>query len=149
MKPHSVQASILIHSSPEAIQAVYADVAHWHLWDPDTRSAQLDGPFAVGSTGSLRPPKALAVRLMVTEVTPGGGFTVQSPVLGSMMTFEHVLTPLAQGVKVVHRVTFSGWARALLMHMVGKPLKTGLPTTLANLKRYVEESAHCPRCPHE
>ena len=139
MKTYSVQANIRLSASPQAIQAVYADVAHWHLWDPDTRSAQLDGPFAVGTMGSLRPPKGLAISLMVTEVTPGGGFTVQSPVLSSKMTFEHVLTPVAQGVEVMHRVTFSGWARALLMHMVGKPLKTGLPVTLANLKRYVEE----------
>lgn len=142
MKTYSVQASILISASPQAIQAVYADVAHWHLWDPDTRSAQLDGPFAVGTMGSLRPPKGLAIRMLVTEVTPAGAFTVQSPVLGCKMTFEHVLTPVAQGVEVVHRVTFSGWARALLMHMVGKPLKTGLPVTLANLKRYVEEFPH-------
>ncbi|MBP8018837.1 MAG: SRPBCC family protein [Hylemonella sp.] len=139
MKTYSVQASILISASPQAIQAVYADVAHWHLWDPDTRSAQLDGPFAVGTTGSLRPPKGLAVRMLVTEVTLGGGFTLQSPVLGSKMTFEHVLAPVAQGVEVMHRVTFSGWGRALLMRLVGKPLGTGLPVTLANLKRYVEE----------
>ena len=139
MKSHSLQASILINASPQAIQAVYADVAHWHLWDPDTRSAQLDGPFAVGTTGSLRPPKGLPVRMVVTEVAPEGGFTVQSPVLGSVMTFEHVLTPVAHGVEVTHRVTFSGWLAGLLMRMVGKPLVTGLPVTLAKLKRHVEE----------
>ena len=139
MKTHSLQACILINASPEAIQAVYADVAHWHLWDPDTRSAQLDGPFAVGSIGKLVPSKGLPVRMVLTEVTPGGGFTVQSPVLGSVMSFEHVFKSMAHGVEVTHRVTFSGWLAGLLMRLVGKSLVKGLPVTLANLKRHVEK----------
>ena len=141
MKPYSLQFSILIHASPEAVQSVYADVAHWHVWDPDTQSAQLDGPFTVGTTGRLRPTKGLPIRMLLTEVTPGRGFTVQSTVLGCTMSFEHVLTPVAQGVEVTHRVTFSGWLAGLLMRLVGKPLATGLPVTLANLKRYVEEKS--------
>ena len=139
MSPYSLQSSILIHSDPEAIQAVYADVANWHAWDPDTRSAQLDGPFAAGSTGKLVPSKGLPVRMVVTEVRPGGGFTVPCPVFGSVMRFEHVLKTTAQGVELTHRVTFSGWLASLLMRWVGKPLAARLPLTLARLKQHVEE----------
>jgi hypothetical protein len=137
MKPHSVQATLLIPASPQAVQAVYADVAHWHVWDPDTRWAKLDGPFAVGTTGQLCPAKGLPIRMRLTEVSPQGGFTVQSPVLGSHMTFEHILEPVPQGVQVTHRVTFSGWLAGGLMWMVGKPLVTGLPATLEKLKQHV------------
>lgn len=140
MKTCSVQATMWIHAPASAVQAVYADVANWHLWDPDTRSAHLDGPFQPGSAGRLRPRKGLAVRMRVTEVTPDAGFTVECPVLGSRMRFEHVLAPHADGVTVLHRVCFSGYLAAWLMRFVGRELEHNLPVTLSHLKAYVESS---------
>jgi uncharacterized protein YndB with AHSA1/START domain len=134
----SIEAAIDIHASPQRVFEVWSRVSEWPMWDPDTRSARLDGPLAVGSTGRLQPRKGLAVRLEVVRVEPQQRLDLRSPVLGSHLHFEHVLQPLASGCRVTHSVWFSGWLASLLMATVGRDVRQGLPVTMASLKRFVE-----------
>ena len=79
--------------------------------------------------------------MRVTEATPGRSFTVECPVLGSRMRFEHELVPVAGGVQVTHRVNFQGWLAGWLDRSVGRDVREGLPRTLASLKAHVERAA--------
>jgi hypothetical protein len=136
-----VEHSILVQSSAERVFRIYEDVASWHTWDPDTKRASLDGPFAVGSRGSLTPAKGNTVTMILTEVVPGSCFTVESRIPFFCMVFEHELAPQGEAVKVTHRATFSGAISFLLGRMLARQLNRGLPVTLANLKRMAESAA--------
>lgn len=136
-----VEHSILVQSSTEHIFGIYEDVAAWHTWDPDTKRASIDGPFAVGTRGSLTPTKGNSVPMLLTKVEPNACFTVESKIPFFRMVFEHELVPQERAVKVVHRVTFSGALTFLLGRMLVKQLNQGLPVTLANLKRHAEGDA--------
>lgn len=136
-----VEHSILVQSSTERIFGIYEDVAAWHTWDPDTKRASIDGPFAVGTRGSLTPTKGNSVPMLLTKVEPNACFTVESKIPFFRMVFEHELVPQERAVKVVHRVTFSGALTFLLGRMLVKQLNQGLPVTLANLKRHAEGDA--------
>lgn len=136
-----VEHSILVQSSTERIFGIYEDVAAWHTWDPDTKRASIDGPFAVGTRGSLTPTKGNSVPMLLTKVEPNACFTVESKIPFFRMVFEHELVPQERAVKVVHRVTFSGALTFLLGRMLVKQLNHGLPVTLANLKRHAEGDA--------
>jgi hypothetical protein len=129
-----------IATPPAAIFRLYADVANWHRWDPDTKSATLDGPFAVGSRGSLTPAKGNTVPMVVTYADPAHGFTVESRIpLLLRMVFEHEL--IARGpttTDVIHRVTLSGPLAWLIGPALRRQLHVGLPVTLARLKRLAE-----------
>ena len=84
-----IEHRIPIATAPAAIYRLYADVANWHRWDPDTKRATLDGPFAVGSRGSLTPAKGNTVPMVVTFADPARGFTVESRIpLLLRMVFE-------------------------------------------------------------
>jgi uncharacterized protein YndB with AHSA1/START domain len=129
-----------IATPPAAIFRLYADVAHWHRWDPDTKSATLDGPFAVGSCGTLTPAKGRTVPMVLTSVDPARGFTaeVHIPLL-LRMVFEHEL--IAHGPNqtgVVHRVMLSGPLAWLIGPGLRRQIDAGLPVTLARLKRLSE-----------
>lgn len=134
----SIEASIHVAATPGAVYAVWADVPRWPQWDPDTREASLDGPLATGAKGRLKPRKGFAVPMRVVQAVPGEHFTVECPVLGSVMRFEHVLRPQDGGVLVTHRVTFQGWLAGWLMRTVGQDVRRGLPVTLRGLKALVE-----------
>lgn len=136
-----VEHSILVQSSTERIFGIYEDVAAWHTWDPDTKRASIDGPFAVGTRGSLTPTKGNSVPMLLTKVELNACFTVESKIPFFRMVFEHELVPQERAVKVVHRVTFSGALTFLLGRMLVKQLNQGLPVTLANLKRHAEGDA--------
>lgn len=72
------------------------------------------------------------------SVVPDKSFTVESRIPLFRMLFEHELNETAAGTEVVHRVTFSGALSFVLGPIVGNPLRTGLPVTLAALKRLAE-----------
>ncbi len=135
-----IEHRITIATPPATVFRIYADVANWHRWDPDTKSATLDGPFAVGSRGTLTPAKGNTVPMVVTYADPAHGFTVESRIpLLLRMVFEHEL--IARGptnTDVMHRVTLSGPLAWLIGPALRRQLNTGLPVTLARLKRMAE-----------
>ena len=136
-----IEHRIAISARPERIFGIYEDVANWHTWDPDTKNATLDGPFRVGSRGTLTPAKGKTVPMILTQVDPNRSFTVESKIPLFCMVFEHELRPVGAATEVVHRVTFSGLLTALLGRVLARQLNSGLPQTLANLKRLAESSA--------
>ena len=133
-----VEHSLLVRAPADRVYRIYQDVAHWHTWDPDTRQATLDGPFAVGSRGGLTPTKGNTVPMVLTKVEPDACFTVESRIPLFRMVFEHELVPQGRDVKVTHRVTFHGPLKFLLGRMLARQIDQGLPVTLARLKRLAE-----------
>ncbi len=133
-----VESRVTVSAPPEKIFAIYADVGNWKTWDPDTKDSSIDGPFQTGSKGRITPPKGMAVPLDFISVVPNQSFTVESRIPLFRMLFEHELHPTAAGTEVVHRVTFSGALSFVLGPIVGNPLRSGLPVTLASLKRLAE-----------
>lgn len=134
-----IEESITIAAPPQRIFALYADVARWNTWDPDTREASIDGPFRTGARGRLVPTKGRAVPMELTSVVEDRSFTAQARIPLFTMDFDHEL--LAQGAttRVVHRVRFSGALAFVLGRLVGAQVRKGLPVTLASLKRHAEQ----------
>lgn len=133
-----IEHRISVAALPERIFSIYEDVPNWHTWDPDTKSASLDGPFRVGSRGKLTPSKGTTVPMVLTAVVLNRSFTVESRIPLFRMVFEHELLPRGSTTEVVHRVTFSGLLSVLLGRLLAKQLNIGLPRTLANLKQLAE-----------
>ncbi len=133
-----VEHRITISASADSIFSIYQDVKNWHTWDPDTKQASLEGPFAVGSKGRLTPTKGNTIPMVLTAVEPGRCFTVESRIALFRMLFEHELVPVLGATEVVHRVTFSGLLSVVLGPMLSRQLNTGLPVTLSRLKALAE-----------
>lgn len=134
-----VEHSIVVDTAPQRVFALWADVAGWPRWDPDTKAAQLNGPFQVGSRGTLTPTKGNTVPMVLTEVTPGRSFTAESRIPLFCMQFVHELHPVdAARTRVLHRVQFSGALTFLLGRLLGPRVDAGLPVTLARLKAMAE-----------
>jgi Polyketide cyclase / dehydrase and lipid transport len=129
-----IEERITIHAPAALIFAIYADVAHWHTWDPDTQSASLNGPFAVGTTGMLAPTQGRPVRIKLVAVQPDRSFTVVGAIPGFSMQFDHELTVRGSDTEVVHRVSFSGFLRFIFGPLVGAQVRKGLPKTMLSLK---------------
>lgn len=139
-----VEHAILIHAAAAAVYRRYEDVATWHTWDPDTKRASLDGPVAVGTRGTLTPTRGNTVRMTITELVIDRRFTVEARIPGFRMVFDHDLAPEGNGVRVTHRVRFSGVLSFLIGSMLQRQLDRNLPVTLASLKRVVEAGADAP-----
>lgn len=147
-----VEHRIRVATAAETIFRIYQDVPGWSTWDPDTRRATLDGPFEVGSRGSLTPAQGRTVPMLLTDVVPGRSFTVESRIPLFRMVFEHELhdvdAPSGRATRpqteVIHRVTLSGPLVLLLGRMLVRQLNAGLPVTLARLKTLAEQGTVAP-----
>jgi hypothetical protein len=136
-----IEHRVLIAASPERIFKIYEDVANWHTWDPDTKSASLDGSLGVGARGSLTPTKGRTVPMLITAAKTGRSFTVESKLPMFRMLFEHELIPRGTHTEVIHRVTMAGLLSTVFGPILTKQLDAGLPVTLANLRRLAEVEA--------
>jgi hypothetical protein len=134
-----ISESIFIDASADTVFAIYADVARWPDWDPDTRAASIEGPFASGVRGHLVPGKGFPVPMLLDSVEPGRGFTVVSRVLWSTMSFGHRLRLEGTGVLVTHGLAFKGPFAWFLRRLVGPRVRHGLPRTMRRLKSHAEE----------
>lgn len=134
-----IEEKVSIDVPPATVFAIYTEVDGWNRWDPDTRSARLDGPFAVGTRGVLAPTQGFPVKMTLTEVAPDRSFTVTCQAPLCTMRFDHELTPDGPDVIVVHRVSFSGPLAWLFARLVGARIRLGLPVTMQSLKRFAEQ----------
>lgn len=136
-----IEERIVTTASAKTVHSIYAQVDRWHTWDPDTKSASIDGAFVTGATGTLAPQKGRAVKIRFTDVRPDAGFTCVGGIPGFTMTFDHELSDVKVGTLIVHRTTFSGFLAPIFARLMGDPLRAGLPKTLASLKRLAESNA--------
>jgi len=137
----TVEHRIIVEAHPEILFRIYADVGHWHTWDPDTRQASLDGPFAAGTRGRLTLAKGRAVSMRLAEVVPNKSFAVECRVPFFRMRFERTLRSTVWGTEVLHRVTFGGLLARLIGPRLSRQLDSRLPVTLAGLKVLAESTA--------
>jgi Polyketide cyclase / dehydrase and lipid transport len=136
-----IEHRIAVAAPAATIFRLYEDVAHWHTWDPDTRTAWLDGPLQPGSRGQLTPTQGNTVPMLVTRVEANRSFTVESRIPLFRMVFDHELAPEGPATRVIHRVTLSGPLVMVLGPMLARRLNAGLPVTLARLKAQAEARA--------
>ena len=88
-------------------------MATWPEWNLDTEWVRLDGPFATGSTGQLKPKGGPTVAFIIERLVQDREFIDVSRLFGARLTFDHQVTPLdAGGCEVAVTVSLTGPLRA-------------------------------------
>jgi len=106
-------------AAPEQIWPLYADVGRWLEWDSGLEAVTLDGPFAVGSSGTLQVEGQPPLTWVLTDVVENALFTDVTEIPGvAVLTFVHRIEPRSSGSAVTHEVRIDGPAAAQLGPMV-------------------------------
>lgn len=128
----------LTSATPAQLWARYAEPTTWPEWDKETASVTVQGPFVVGTRGTLKPVKGPATPFAFTEVNPEVGFTDVSRLPLARLTFTHHIEPTATGSRFTHRVTITGPLSPLFARVIGKKVAASLPTAMRALARLAE-----------
>jgi hypothetical protein len=138
-------AHVTSTAPPSAFFERWADTATWPAWNADTEWVRLDGPFAEGATGTLKPRGGPKVRFVVATLVPGREFTDVSSMAGARLTFRHrVGTDDGGRTTVDVEVTLSGPLARLWQLVLGGGIRRGLQADLDRLAG-VAEAAGVPR----
>jgi hypothetical protein len=133
-------ASVTSSAPPAAFFTRWADMATWPDWNLDTEWVRLDGPFAQGATGTLKPKGGPKVRFVVESLVSDREFVDVSHLIGARLTFAHHVTPLADGCRVDVRITMTGPLRRLWLLILGKGLRTSVQADLDRLAEFAERA---------
>lgn len=131
-------------AAPAELWAHYADAVSWPAWDRETEAVTIDGPFAVGTTGTLKPVGGPRTRFVMTEVTPGRSFTDVARLPLARLTFGHRIEPHDGGSRFTHTVTFTGPLAWFFRRVIGRGIAAGLPEAMRRLAALATEPAADP-----
>ena len=134
------EARITSTADPAAFFARWADTATWPEWNADTSWVRLDGPFATGSTGVLKPKGGPKTPFVLAKVS-ADEFTDVSTLLGARLTFRHLVTVTSAGTHVAVAVTLAGPLARVWNVILGKGIKATLQRDLEALKETAESEA--------
>jgi len=128
------EAETSCSAPPSAFFARWADIATWPEWNTDTEWARLDGPFATGSTGVLKPRGGPRVKFVIGSLVPDREFTDISLLAGARLTFRHAVEASGEGGSRVRvTVTLSGPLGWLWRIVLGKGLRSSVQPDLDRL----------------
>jgi hypothetical protein len=130
------EATVVSGAAPAAFFARWADMATWPEWNQDTEWVKLDGPFAEGVTGTLKPKGGPKVPFRVEKLTEAE-FTDVSKLAGAKLTFRHLIAESSKGTEVRVDVTLDGPLAFFWNLVLGKGIKASLQNDLDNLAKVV------------
>ena len=79
-------------SPPSAFFDRWADMATWPEWNADTEWARLDGPFAEGSAGVLKPRGGPRTKFVIERLVPDEVLVDVSHLFGARLAFSQRVT---------------------------------------------------------
>jgi uncharacterized protein YndB with AHSA1/START domain len=130
---------------PEAFFSRWADMATWPQWNTDTEWVRLDGPFATGSTGVLKPKGGPKVRFVIERLVPGHEFVDVSLLFGARLTFDHRVTAAGGTTTVDVTVSIDGPLARVWNLILGKGFRATAQPDLDALVRTAEHDAQVRR----
>lgn len=135
----STQATSRTKASRESVWKLWANVSGWSRWDDTVASSQLEGAFAVGTRGSLKPKGGPTTSFVLTHVEPNVAFTNRSSLPLATLTFVHTLRVEGGETVIEHRVEMTGPLTFLFRRLIGANIASGLPAVVEQLARAAEE----------
>lgn len=121
---------------PEDVWALWEAVPRWTEWDEGLDAISIDGPFAVGTSGHIKPTGGPRFKFSLIAVDPGRAFTDETHLPLCKLRFAHTLQAEADGrTSVTLTVSFHGPLRPLFQRVIGKDIARELA---GQIKRLVE-----------
>jgi hypothetical protein len=131
---HTVEADV----TAEAIWALYDDVTTWPSWDAEAELITRDGPFAAGTTGTMKFKDQEPLRYRLTMVEPLREFVDETPVDSLVVRVSHLLEPLASGrLRITYSAEIDGPEQQA--QQIGPMITADFPDTIASLVALAKE----------
>lgn len=132
------ERSVNSTASPQAVWKVWSDTSRWPEWNPDVQSMVLTGPFAAGTTGSMKTKQGTRA-IQLTEVVPGRSFSLATTVIPlTRFTFDCRVAAGPDGTRISQAIRVGGPLGGLLGGMMSKQIADTFPALLQGLAKRAE-----------
>jgi hypothetical protein len=109
-------------------EKAYADADAWPRWNAEIKSANLDGPLALGATARIVFRTGLRLRFNVVEYEQGRLFTDEARLPGARMGHRHLVEPAeGGGSRLTNTIYIEGALAPLWRRIMGPRAAKALP----------------------
>jgi len=133
-----VERSVWTRALPEAVWQIWADVENWNSWDHGIEYSTLEGPFAVGTKGRLKPQGGPPVHTELTAVEFPRSFVDESQLPLTRIIVSHQMEREGSMTKVTHRVEMKGFLSPLFAILIGRKMKRNMLQEMEAMVRKAE-----------
>ena len=91
-----------------AVWALWSDTGTWADWDPSVVAVSLDGPFEVGTTGTMTLAGPFDVPVVLDVVEPGARYLDRLTMGELVIRIDHVVVERDGGCEVTVSTTITG-----------------------------------------
>ncbi len=131
---HSIETTV----SAAAIWSLYDDVTSWPSWDAQAELVTRDGPFAAGTTGTMKFAGQEPLAYTLTKVEALREFVDETPLGDLVVRVSHRLEVLASGrLLVTYTAEIDGPAEQA--QQFGPLITADFPATMASLIELAQE----------
>lgn len=119
----------LIPTDPQTLWNLVGDLDRWDLMLPtidEVTRLGPTGPIAVGTRFRVRQPGLIAAEWVVTDWSPGRGFTWEANAMGVRTTATHVLTAEGAATRLALGIGWAGPAGWLVRGLVSRRARSYL-----------------------
>lgn len=117
------------NASPGSVwETAYADASAWPAWNDELKSAELDGPLALGATARIVFKTGLRLRFSVVEFKDGHLFTDEARLPGARMGHRHLVEPAGRGgCRLTNTIYIEGPMAPIWRRIMGPRAAKSLP----------------------
>ncbi len=120
----------------EDIWRVWTDVNSWPKWQNDLDDCKMEGSFSVGNHFLLKPKGVKAVKIVLTKIEEGRGFTDCTKFPLAKMYDNHEMEETPQGLKLTHTLVVTGPLQWLWVKLVAKNVADTVPAQVEALVNF-------------
>ena len=91
-----------------AVWALWSDTGTWADWDPSVVAVSLDGPFEVGTTGTMTLAGPFDVPVVLDVVEPGARYLDRLTMGELVIRIDHLVVERDGGCEVTVSTTITG-----------------------------------------
>jgi hypothetical protein len=116
---HHFSFTIDVNNSLDKVWQTLIDVQSWHIWDTELIDAQLDGNFAVGTKGVLKPKTGPQLKFYISEIIPHQSYTFNILMPAGELVIKRSLRQENKAVHFTDDIAFTGFLKLLFGLMLG------------------------------
>ncbi|MEM6726470.1 MAG: polyketide cyclase, partial [Bacteroidota bacterium] len=112
---------------------------NWQAWDTGLKSANLNGPFQLGTKGKLKPDKGPSAKFKIVAFEQGQSYTFKTNLPFGGLYVKRFLQKTPRGIQFTHEVWFTGLTKKLFARKFGPRYQEMLPKVMQSLKTIAEQ----------
>jgi hypothetical protein len=132
---HSIQTT----APAWAVWKVLSDVSSWPAWDSATEYSSINGPFATGTTGELKPKGGPVLQTKLTKVEPMKMFVQEAKLTLARVVMSHFLTETDGNVTVTFQTELHGPLAFVWALLIGRDIKRKIPIEMSAMLKIAEQ----------